>query len=271
MRIKFGCTAVALLLLVSGCAGMKQVKKIEPGDRLLVRYTCSADGYGAIETTDRKVAADLSVQKSRVFLPEKANGAVILIAGQNQDLAFGDIKYLTDEIHNQIARELVGKSRGGSYKMVIQSQVPKGLKDSQRYRIVQRERVVSRIRENERRRFTGDLGHEPKVGELLYRDGLPYAEVVGIRSDAVSLKLITDNGLRIDTFGGTMSAVSTDEEDKVKVVIDSHEGLLVRTGPVIGRVIRVDEKSIVIDYGHPFAGQKLECRVEVLDPETQKE
>jgi FKBP-type peptidyl-prolyl cis-trans isomerase 2 len=46
--------------------------------------------------------------------------------------------------------------------------------------------------------------------------------------------------------------------------IDAKVGALVRSGPMVGRIVEVGEGetgTITIDYSHPFGGESLDCDI----------
>ena len=52
-----------------------------------------------------------------------------------------------------------------------------------------------------------------------------------------------------------------EEQDRYLVDIEAREGRLVRTGNRIGRIVKVDDKMILLDYRHPFGYETLMCDV----------
>ncbi len=240
-----------------------------------VNYTCSAKGQGVFETTDSNVINDLDIKKSRVFSPLADPKPVNILAGMDQPgQPPWKLKDMTPEIRNKLALTLVGRNYGSTYETVIESVVPEGMEDNNRYRFVKKTRRVPRVRKIPINDYLAGHGKIPVVGEKLYdkagSDSLqnPFATVVAVDNNDVSIELIAGNGNRSDLPWGTLKTVDKGDKNTVTVVLESEVGLLVRTGPVVGRVVEINDKTVKIDYGHPFAGEILECHVDILDKET---
>ena len=54
-----------------------------------------------------------------------------------------------------------------------------------------------------------------------------------------------------------------DAGDKFEIVIDVHEGTLLRSGPLVGKIIKVEDRVFTIDYGGAFEKEPLVCDVDV--------
>ena len=78
------------------------------------------------------------------------------------------------------------------------------------------------------------------------------------------------DGAQVETPFG--KGVLREEADHCGIAIDARSGTLVRSGPLAGRIVSMNDRSFVIDYGHPFGGETLSCDVAVKavpDPEKK--
>lgn len=253
------------------------------GEWVRVNYTCSAKNHGLIDTTDGLAGQDPGIEKSRIFRMPVTPGPVKLLAGMNQPGQVNDkLKDLTPEIHNQIARTLVYKKYGAVYETKIDAAVPSGMMDSNRFRYIPREKQVPRIQTIPLADYIARHKSEPISGKLMYKNAqnrVPecvWAKITAVDEQQVTLELIPEDEsnpeARCDVHlpWGTPRLVDRGDRDMLTTVIESQIGLLVRTGPVAGRVVEINDKTIKIDYGHPFAGETLKCRVEILDKEEKE-
>ena len=261
-----GMVILLCAVLVSGCAGRSPAKKIETGERVKIEYQCSIPDKGLVDTNMAAVAQDIGIKKSRAFEARDAYKPLELIAGKDQPgQVSGDLKYLIPEIRTKLAYVLVGKMPGRTYDAVLETTVPEGMEDSHRYIKKDRISIIPKIKKIKHDDYARDTKSEPVVGKVFSEDGHPYAEVAAVDDQYVSLRLIVDESYVYDVPWG--KAHDKDNGDTVLITYENEIGALVKTGPVLGRVIEVNEDKIVIDYGHPFAGYALSCKVKILSLE----
>lgn len=250
------------IALISGC--MAPAKKIQPGESVMLNYTCSIPEKGVVETNQEAVAKDEGSKKSRVFFKRSSYNPMTLVAGEDQPgQRSGDLKYLSPEIRTRLAHALVGKFRGRTYDITIESEVPEGIEDRHRYRYIERVRTVKKIQTLTRKDFIKGKHRDPVVGEVFSEDGKPYAKVIAADEKHVKLQLIVDEKTTYEVPWGR--ARESTAGDEVKVFIETEVGTPVRTGGLIGRVSEINEKYVIIDYGHPFAGYPLNCKVKIQE------
>jgi len=153
--------------------------------------------------------------------------------------------------------------------MVLESEVPPELDSDwrKRYRRIERISTYPRIQKVLKKDFIADQGHEPKVGQILYYNGEAEAEVVDVDDTQVTEKLNPDGIFHLKTNWGV--EVSKVDGDTVKGILHTEPGTLVRTVSLIGRISKVTDDTIIVDYGHPFGGYPLECSVDILDAEEK--
>nr|NJM04436.1 hypothetical protein [Desulfobacula sp.] len=269
----FRKTAAAILaafFLVSGCGSIGPSIPIQTGDRIRTDYTCRVKEGEVIETTVSSVADDPSVKKSRVFIKKEAYGPVTIIAGQDQPgRTEGDLKPITPEIRSRIAKAMAGQAKNKAFHLDLESRVPEGIDDSVRYSSIQRVRRVPRFRTLDKDLVVRSLGREPVAGEVFSNETGPYLRIVSVDGDKVTQEsIVHENSGYWYRWGMIRKEYDGDE---VVVTIDAQEGDLARTGEVIGRVVKVTENTITVDWGHIFGGETLKCDVMVLEDEKPDE
>lgn len=268
-RIKQISIVGLFLFLVSGCAGIKTAHMIEPGHEVQVNYTCRALNGDVMTTTRRSIAENPAIAKSRVFSDQAEFKPVSIIVGQDMPGQIpGEVHFFDDELKSKLAHALGRKEMGKTYDLTIVSDIPKELEDRNRYRDVNRVRIRPGTKKVSRLGFTKAHHKEPKQGEILSKDNQPYARVMAVDPENVTLEYINLENTVLETPWGKARCVA--DKDHIVVTIEARVGTLVRTGGLIGRITAVDEKKFRVDYGHPFAGETLKCEVEILK-ENQKE
>ncbi len=257
------------LILFLGCTGLTPGPRVEKGERVRVDYTCRTETREVIDTTTPAVAKDESLAKSRVFAQRPDMKPLRLVAGEDlPNLKPREVLFLDEEIGTRLAHAVVGREKGKSLEVILESRIPEGLEDSHRYRMIPRIRTAPRIQIIPGEIYRKDYGRLPEKGEILTEAGQAYAEVIALDPDNITIKLITDPLRTFDTPWG--QARETGDDKEVRVTIEAEVGTLVRTGGLIGRISEINEKNIIVDYGHPFGGQTLNCTVEILDNEEAK-
>ncbi|MFH2090811.1 MAG: hypothetical protein ABIJ31_00415 [Pseudomonadota bacterium] len=166
----------------------------------------------------------------------------------------------------KLAHALVGKEKGKTQELTIESNVPQGLEEQGRYRVVERTRTRPRVKQIKLDEFLMGHKQKPEQGQILSRNGQDYARVTAVDPDKVTLEYINVENLVVETPWGI--ARSKIENDMIVSRLEARAGTLVRTGGLIGRITKSNEENILVDYGHPFGGEILKCTVEIL-PDSQ--
>ncbi len=251
--------------MMSGCAGITSSgDPVILGEKLHVDYICAIDGKGLVDTSIKEVAQDQSIRKSRIFTERQAYFPLLITAGRMESKKeTGTILPFYQVLRDQIDAGLVGKNKNLFYEMIFDPGVFSGVSKRQRYDAVDRVRQVPRTRVLNADRYKKDHGEAPVAGTKLYTDdGQAYAEITAVNNGKYTLKLIINEHLVKKVPWGTARIEGDDK--KATVTIDSKVGMLVRDGYRIGRVVEITDNTIVVDYGHPFGGYPLKCRVKAF-------
>lgn len=267
MRIKQIYIMGVLFFLTSGCVATQPVQPLESGRQVKVNYTCRAMNGDVMATTLPSIARDSAIKKSRIFSNESGFSPARLIAGQDVgNHVPGEVRFFKDELLTKLAHALVGKEKGKTQELTIESNVPQGLEEQGRYRVVERTRTRPRVKQIKLDEFLMGHKQKPEQGQILSRNGQDYARVTAVDPDKVTLEYINVENLVVETPWGI--ARSKIENDMIVSRLEARAGTLVRTGGLIGRITKSNEENILVDYGHPFGGEILKCTVEIL-PDSQ--
>jgi len=136
-----------------------------------------------------------------------------------------------------------------------------GMRDDERIirmaRVRRRPRVMRMMKEE----YTRRIGKAPEVSQKVVFDPAIPGEVTSVTETEVIVRFSAKPGAEVDTPFGR--GVIREKQDRYEIVIDANVGTLVRSGPIVGRIVGVDERLITIDYGDPFGGEALVCDVMV--------
>jgi hypothetical protein len=214
-----------------------------------------------IMTTEESVAAS---NRSTLYLPRKENGHLHLTAGKAvRDM--GSRGDLDVELANGAARSLVGMSSGETKRIALTADPIPGPDGKPRLlpmaRVRQRPKEMKLSRED----FSGRFGKNPEIGTAVILDPAIPGAVTEITDSEVVIRFKATPGTEVETSFGT--GVISEGKDAYEIVIGVKEGAVVRTGPLLGRVISVTDRMFTIDYTKPFAGEELTCNVGVLEVE----
>lgn len=247
---------------LSGCSAGTQAV-VKDGAAVSVQLTCRMPDSKVLMTTDESIATS---DRSRLYLPRKESGPLHLTAGKAvRDM--GSRGDLDVELANGVARSLVGMSSGETKRIAITADPVPGPDGKPRLlpmaRVRQRPREMKLSRED----FTGRFGKKPEVGTVVILDPAIPGAVTGITDTEVVIKFKATPGTEVETPFGT--GVISEGKDTYEIVIGVKEGAIVRTGPLLGRVISVTDRMFTVDYTRPFAGEELMCDIGVLEVEQE--
>ncbi|MFH1984378.1 MAG: hypothetical protein ABIL58_21250 [Pseudomonadota bacterium] len=255
------------------CAGIGVRRPIESGERLSLDFTCRlADGRLAASTdptAENLPKSDIAA----VFRTRKAKEPLIVTAGSDEKLYRkpGE-RGFEGEIVAQLAAAAVGGKPGEARKTILEAPVGQ-MKPNERLLEMAKVRIRPkqfRMNREEYRMRTGGK-ENPVVGDEFTIDPSFPGKVTGVTDTEVIVVFDAEIGKTVETPLG--QGIIRDGGIHYEIVIDAKAGDLVRSGAMVGRIIAVEERSVTIDYGSAFGGEKLFCdyRVERAEKEEKKE
>nr|WP_320191731.1 hypothetical protein [uncultured Desulfobacter sp.] len=262
MKKKIILTALIMTFL-TGCTALKSVEVVQEGRQVQVDYSCVTEAKELISTTLTSDIENSQIKKSNGFIEHDEYSAVDLTAGEEAPGQWDDkLKMVEPEILTKISLQLPGMEIGKEKTIFIESEIPEGMKENNRYRVIKRVSKTPKIQSVPVDQFKSLYGDsEPAPGDIIRIEGKPIFKVLEVSAGHLKTEFIAQ-GSENDTPWG--KAVNSIEGDMVVTTIESVPGTIVKTGPVIGEVSEITEDTIKVDYGHPFAGKTLTCRVKVL-------
>jgi FKBP-type peptidyl-prolyl cis-trans isomerase 2 len=252
-----------IMTLFTGCTALKSAKMVNEGRQVKVDYSCVTENKELIATTSISDVENSLLKKSNGFIEHDEYGPIELTAGQEAPGQWDDkLKMLEPEILSKISFQLPGMEIGEEKTIVLESEIPEGMKEKNRYRVIERVRKAPRIHSIPLDQYKKMFGDSlPAPGDIITTNGKPTFKVLDVSAGNVKLDYIA-HAVENNTPWG--KAVSRIEGDMVVTTIEAVPGTIVKAHSVIGQVSEVTEDTITVDYGHPFAGKTLTCRVKVL-------
>jgi FKBP-type peptidyl-prolyl cis-trans isomerase 2 len=252
---------VGAYLSAAGCAAIRPTETVKTGDKVRVDFTCRLASGEIAATTDPVLTQDRNAVKANVFVPRASKDPLLITAGIEKGDTENPAEWgLEEEILARIAHAVVGMRPGGSETILLDAQPVMGTGED---RVVQMARV--RFRPKQLRmtveEYRQNAKKNPEVGQAYFVDPSIPCNVTSVSENEVAVQCFSQTGKRVETPFG--SATINETEKAYEIHIDAEVGRLVRTGGYVGRIVKVDDRSFVIDYNHPFGYEKLKCDVKV--------
>ena len=257
-------TTAVLLIVLSGCAitGSSPARVVKPGDQATVNYTCRFKSGEIVATTFEQVAKNSSLTKSPIFHPKKNYNPESLKAGGTTAGTWPPTaRGFEQEVRARLAEAVVGMKEGESRTLKFFAGDVPGMKDGERIIRMARVRSRPKVMRMTKEEYTRRMGKAPEISQNVVFDPAIPGKVTSVTETEVIVRFSAKPGAEVDTPFGR--GVIGDKNGRYEIVIDANVGTLVRSGPVVGRIVGVDERFITIDYGDPFGGEALVCDVRV--------
>ena len=260
--VKFSIVCLMISLFFSIPDSLPANQKVRPGDTVLVNYTCRLKSGEIIATTDAGVADDVSQPKSHLFLKKPEYGPAQLTASAaGTELQPGEVLLFDYELSASLSRAVINQPVGFSREVTVEPFSGDG--PGGRENTIQLARV--RHRPKEMRISPGDYflrtKKQPAIGQNFTIDDTVPGRVEEITENEVVIRFYGIHEAQVETPFG--KGVIHDKGDHYEIVLQAKKGDIVRSGPLMGRFIDVDDRSVTIDYGNPFGGKKLLCEITV--------
>ena len=168
------------------------------------------------------------------------------------------------EIIARLAPKISGMQEGEQAHWTIEAErypVSKPTEKQVNLSLVRKRNKESRMSINE---YTAMTGGSPEVGQELMSEELIKGKISEVTDKEIIISFVPADAKELVTPFGP--ATVRELVDHYEFDIAAEKGRLVRTGPMVGRIreVNTDTMLMTIDYGHPFAGEKLNCDVKVV-------
>lgn len=236
-------------------------RTVKPGDRVQVHYLCRLKSGDVVASTDSIAGTE---KKSPIFVSAKDPGPVSIQA-INRDEPLPDQLWpgpFESEIRVRIARLVTGMKEGESKQVELSAKMIPGISEKEGFTWLAKVRTRPKVMTMPKGDYEFRARKAPEVGQSYFYDPAFPGNVESVTDTDVIIRFTAKLGDTIETPFG--QGRIREEGDNYKVDIDAREGTLVRTGSKIGRITKVDDKVITLDYRHPFGYEELVCDVTVV-------
>ncbi|MDY6822760.1 MAG: thioredoxin family protein [Thermodesulfobacteriota bacterium] len=270
------------ILGLSACTWLpiRQAETVEPGNAVVVRYTCTLPDGRIVSTTEKSAAAALDETEKR-FLFERdtkdQHKPIRLTAGNPpsrkalSDAAPGtenipslQLKGLHEELDEQLAQAVVGQPMNQWVDLTLTAVPQSDVQEPERRitlsRVIKAPKTMRVARASYESRTGSPVPPEIGQGVGMY-PGIA-GEVVDMSADQVTIDFTQASTEPLQTMFGERRVL--DRGDHFLVRTEVEKGKLIRTGPHLGRVTDIQRGQFIVDYGHAFGGQPLSCRVNIM-------
>lgn len=264
--------AIWMVSMVSACATPSDRLRRSPtlireGDQVTLDYTCRFDSGEIIATTREAVKSDPQLTKSDWLFYRR--DAVTLTAGQALEIAPDNLREFYPVLYYHLAQAVIDKPPATRQSVDIQAQpsvgVSPGIAEMPATRAGRFEKIVVKTYDEVEDR----IGRIPEEGEIIQEmNGQVEIEILAVKDREVRYEQRVADGTK-QRFREGMATVY-DQGDHYTWELDAGVGDVFRTGPFLGRVDRLEEKRLFVDFGHPFGYRKLSCDVIIHDVGKEK-
>ena len=258
-------------LLLTGCAISRPIQTVTAGDRVQMAYTCRTSDGRVAATTLAAVGQDSKLVKADIFQAPSQYAPFHFHAAEAERSAVshvGGSRLVAFEtaIERELKKNIVGLNMGETVHLALQADAYVGLSQSQRYYTLAKVRIREKVRNYAIQTYMANTGTAPQVGEHYLTENVFINTITAVDEEAgtFAVEMLLKPGAVYQTDVGP--AKIEDNGDTYHIVLNAIPGQLVRNGNWVGRIIKVDQRRIVVDWGHPFGFETLQCAV-VVQPD----
>jgi FKBP-type peptidyl-prolyl cis-trans isomerase 2 len=264
------CLSISALLGLPLVACSASPVVVKSGDKVELSFTCRLPG-GELAATTRTDSSVAGEHKSSLYLPRAGSETITVTAGpQSSDTGMRDRQPFEQEIIQRLAPKISGLKEGEQKQWALEAdRYPVSAPNDTH--VVKMATVRKRQKEMRlsREEYSDKTGKSPEVGQKFVLDKLVPGMVSELTEKEVVIRFAPAQGTDLVTPFGPVTV--RELADHYELEIAAKKESLIRTGGMAGRVSDVDNTSITIDYGHPFAGEKLNCDIKIVKFEPRKQ
>jgi FKBP-type peptidyl-prolyl cis-trans isomerase 2 len=257
-----------LLCVVLSCAGCAKISNfppaatVLPGDTISIEYTCKTPDGELAATTDKTVAENPSQSFSSLFAPlNNYLPACEKVPDPKQCPPLNPKMGYEEMLEKLIARQASGAPYNRLQVIPIAGELIPGVSGGDRYLLLNRAIKQDRVESMSIERFEGVYGATPVIGIKFDSPKQPGISVTvdSMEGDEVTILSSAEPGTVLPSPFGPQ--VVTQARETLEFRIDSTVGDIIRSSGMVGKVSKVDNETIEIDYGHSSGFIPLTCEV----------
>jgi FKBP-type peptidyl-prolyl cis-trans isomerase 2 len=255
---------LGVALTFPGCATIPLTPSItiKAGENIIIEYTCKTTDGKLAATSDKTVAENPSQIFSPLFAPlnNYLSPCEKVPVPQQYPLLHPRMGY-EEMLEKLISRQASGAPLNTPQNFSISGELIPGISGGDRYLLLNRITKKKRLQTLSVRSFEEIFGATPVMGINYDSQAEPgiTATVEKIEGDMVVILNSAEPGTVLPSYFGRQ--VVTQIGDTLEFRTDTPVGNIFRNSGMIGRVSRVDDDTIEIDYGHSSGFIPLTCEV----------
>ncbi len=261
MKNTISAQAFIIVLFLSGCTGPGYVA--QPGDSVLVDFTCRLADGGLVETTLANIAGDEHTKKSPLFELRDTYRPIRFkipeTPGNKNAKPFAPLEH---KIGVALANRVNDLAFDQTTSLTLQNEQIAEMSAAERYVDMTMEFTMPRSKVIPVKEFEQQYGLAPVIGTAIAKDSDFPGVIREISADSVTLYFSARIGAKIPLRWGGTALVQRMDEENFDAKMDVQIGqLFPRVGGVPGRITAIDAEKFTIDFGQSFAGENLNCAV----------
>jgi FKBP-type peptidyl-prolyl cis-trans isomerase 2 len=261
---------VGVSLTVSGCthASLTPPATVTAGENITIEYTCKTEDGKLAATSYKTVAEDPAQTFSPLFTPlNNYLPASEKVPTPQQAMPLHPKMCFEEILEKLISRQAAGAPFDAPQNMSIAGELIPGISGGDRYLLLNRTTKKNRLQTLPVKGFEGKFGATPVMGIKYDSPEQPgmSATVENMEGDKVVILHSAEPGTVLPTHFGRQ--IVTQVGNTLEFKTDATLGAIIRSAGMIGKVSKVDDETIEIDYGHSSGFTPLTCDV-VFKPFT---
>ena len=265
MMVKTGAMRLYSLLLTTALCGCVSASPpvVAPGDTVTLSFTCRLPNGQLAVATDPGAGAGTAL--SPVFTKRHTTAPLRVVVEEGygegeQSGKLPDPGAFETDVSRRLASQLTGRKSGDQLDLELRAERFKEQPGSKQTVSIAKVRQRPKELRMTPAAYKERTGVEAAPEQPFANDPALPGRVVSVTRDEVLIRFAPKTPEVQYPFG---IGIIRDKNDHYEIDIQAQPGALVRTGGLVGRITGVDDRSISIDYGHPFGGEALNCRVKI--------
>jgi FKBP-type peptidyl-prolyl cis-trans isomerase 2 len=255
---------LGVVLTCTGCAKTSSPPSatVTAGENITFDYTCRTPDGKLAATSDKTVAENPGQTFSPLFAPlNNYLSACEKIPAPKQYPALHPRMGYEEMLEKLIARQAEGAPLDTPIDLTIDGELIPGISGGDRYLLLNRSTKQKRLQTLSVKFFEERFGATPVIGIKYDSPAQPglSATVENMEGDDVVILNSVEPGTILPSHFGPEIVTQTD--DTIEFRTDTTVGNIFRSSGMIGKVSKVDNDTIEIDYGHSSGFIPLTCEV----------
>jgi FKBP-type peptidyl-prolyl cis-trans isomerase 2 len=255
---------LGFVLTCTGCAqtSFSPSAMVTAGENITFDYTCKTPDGKLAATSDKTVAENPSQTFSPLFAPlNNYLPACEKVHAPEQSPPLHPRMGYEEMLEKLIIRQASGAPYNSLQEISIAGELIPGISDRDRYLLLNRTTKRKRLETLSVSLFEGKFGAIPVIGIKYDSQTQPgmSATVENMEGDNVVILNSAEPGTVLPSHFGRQ--VVTQTGDALEFRTDAVLGNIIRSSGMIGKVSKVDDETIEIDYGHSSGFIPLTCEV----------